>query len=288
MTTIPKRQQNRMLREQRILDSALKIFADKGFVGASMDDIAAEAGISKPTLYQYFSSKDELFTAMMSQERDHMLESFEYPSAEGMVAELYAFSWHYAEIVLRPEMLNLARLIISEAQRLPEIGRAYQSSGPDRVLAGMMRYLEGQRDAGRLVFDDAELAAEDLWGLILSAPTFPMQCPIGQRSNAISATGSASSFAPIRQRRRLISPASLPFSRRHQSLRSDHDARRIYCRSHQPLCHRGDDRHQRPAARADGFGQVARRHRQVRDGHVTGHLCARSDGCCAQYPRRIR
>jgi TetR/AcrR family transcriptional repressor of mexJK operon len=170
MTTIPKRQQNRMLREQRILDSALKIFADKGFVGASMDDIAAEAGISKPTLYQYFSSKDELFTAMMSQERDHMLESFEYPSAEGMVAELYAFSWHYAEIVLRPEMLNLARLIISEAQRLPEIGRAYQSSGPDRVLAGMMRYLEGQRDAGRLVFDDAELAAEDLWGLILSAP----------------------------------------------------------------------------------------------------------------------
>jgi AcrR family transcriptional regulator len=156
MTALPKRQQNRILREQRILDAALVIFSEKGFVGASMDDIAAEAGISKPTLYQYFPSKDELFTAMMSQERDHMLESFEYPSTSGMVAELYAFSWHYAEIVLRPDMLNLARLIISEAQRLPEIGRAYQASGPDRVLAGMIRYLE--------------LAAEDLWGLILSAP----------------------------------------------------------------------------------------------------------------------
>lgn len=170
MTALPKRQQNRILREQRILDAALAIFSDKGFVGALMDDIATEAGISKPTLYQYFPSKDELFTAMMSQERDHMLESFEYPTASGMVAELYAFSWHYAEIVLRPDMLNLARLIISEAQRLPEIGRAYQASGPDRVLSGMMRYLERQRDAGRLVFDDAELAAEDLWGLILSAP----------------------------------------------------------------------------------------------------------------------
>jgi TetR/AcrR family transcriptional repressor of mexJK operon len=170
VTALPKRQQNRILREQRILDAALTVFSDKGFVGASMDDIAAEAGISKPTLYQYFPSKDELFTAMMSQERDHMLESFEYPSAGGMVAELYAFSWHYAEIVLRPDMLNLARLIISEAQRLPEIGRAYQSSGPDRVLAGMMKYLEDQHAAGRLVFEDAELAAEDLWGLILSAP----------------------------------------------------------------------------------------------------------------------
>jgi AcrR family transcriptional regulator len=170
MTALPKRQQNRIRREQRILDAALVIFSERGFVGASMDDIAAEAGISKPTLYQYFPSKDELFSAMMSQERDHMLESFESPLGSGMVAELYAFSWHYAEIVLRPEMLNLARLIISEAQRLPEIGRTYQASGPDRVLAGMMGYLVRQRDAGRLDFEDAELAAEDLWGLILSAP----------------------------------------------------------------------------------------------------------------------
>ncbi|MXN45335.1 TetR family transcriptional regulator [Shinella kummerowiae] len=170
MTALPKRQQNRILRERRILDAALKVFSEKGFVSASMDDIAAEAGLTKPTLYQYFPSKDELFTAMMSQERDHMLESFEYPSASGMVAELYAFSWHYADVVLRPDLLNLARLIIGEAQRLPDVGRAYQASGPDRVLAGMMTYLERQRTAGRLVFDDAELAAEDLWGLILSAP----------------------------------------------------------------------------------------------------------------------
>lgn len=49
-----------------------------------------------------------------------------------MVAELYAFSWHYADVVLHPDMLNLARLIIGEAQRLPDIGRAYQASGPTR------------------------------------------------------------------------------------------------------------------------------------------------------------
>jgi AcrR family transcriptional regulator len=170
MTALPKRQQNRILRERRILDAALTVFSQKGFVSASMDDIAAQAGLSKPTLYQYFPSKDELFTAMMTEERDHMLESFEYPTASGMVAELYAFSWHYADVVLRPDMLNLARLIIGEAQRLPDVGRAYQASGPDRVLAGMIVYLERQRAAGRLVFDDAELAAEDLWGLILSAP----------------------------------------------------------------------------------------------------------------------
>jgi TetR/AcrR family transcriptional regulator, mexJK operon transcriptional repressor len=64
----------------------------------------------------------------------------------------------------------LARLIIAEAQRFPAIGRAYQEAGPDRVLKGIMTYLEQQKKNGRLTFNDAELAAQDLWALILSAP----------------------------------------------------------------------------------------------------------------------
>jgi hypothetical protein len=87
-----------------------------------------------------------------------------------MVADLLVFAWAYADTVMRPEMLALARLIIGEVQRFPEIGRAYQASGPDHLLRGIMRYLDGQRRAGRLEFEDAELAAQDLWGLILSAP----------------------------------------------------------------------------------------------------------------------
>lgn len=170
MSSLSKREQNRIEREKRILRAALHVFAERGFTGASMDEIATEAGISKPTLYQYFPSKDDLFLAIMAEERDHMLASFDHTGDAHMVAELHDFSWHYAEIVLRPDMLSLARLIISEAQRLPDIGRIYQASGPDRVLAGMIAYLERQKQAGRLDFEDAELAAEDLWGLILSAP----------------------------------------------------------------------------------------------------------------------
>jgi hypothetical protein len=87
-----------------------------------------------------------------------------------MVADLLTFAWAYADTVMRPDMLSLARLIIGEVSRFPEIGRAYQASGPDHLLRGIMRYLEDQRTAKRLVFEDAELAAQDLWGLILSAP----------------------------------------------------------------------------------------------------------------------
>nr|WP_302848559.1 TetR/AcrR family transcriptional regulator [Rhodobacter calidifons] len=151
------------------MDAALKVFAAQGYTGASMDAVAAEAGVTKPTLYSYFPSKESLFQAMMLGKRDVMLDVFEHPSGD-MVADLLVFAWAYADTVMRPEMLSLARLIIGEVQRFPEIGRAYQASGPDHLLRGIMRYLDSQRRAGRLAFDDAELAAQDLWGLILSAP----------------------------------------------------------------------------------------------------------------------
>jgi AcrR family transcriptional regulator len=98
--------------------------------------------LSKPTLYQYFQSKEALFSAMMLGERDRMMDVFEHPSREGMVRDLLSFAWDYADTVLRPDMLSLARLIIGEVQRFPEIGHAYQEVGPDRLLSGIMSYLD--------------------------------------------------------------------------------------------------------------------------------------------------
>lgn len=170
MTALPRRQQNRLERTQQILDSALKVFAAMGYSGTTMDAVAADAGLTKPTLYTYFPSKEALFAAMMLGKRDRMLNVLDHPSSGGMVQDLLSFAWDYADIVMRPDLLSLARLIIGEVQRFPEIGRAYQASGPDHLLRGIMRYLQIQRLAGRLSFDDAELAAQDLWGLILSAP----------------------------------------------------------------------------------------------------------------------
>ena len=168
--TLPRRQQNRLTRERQILAAALKIFAAMGYSGTTMDAVAAQAGVTKPTLYSYFPSKESLFQAMMLGQRDLMLDVFDHPGRKGMVADIVNFAWTYADTVMRPEMLSLARLIIGEVGRFPEIGRSYQASGPDHLLRGIMRYLESQRTAGRLAFDDAELAAQDLWGLILSAP----------------------------------------------------------------------------------------------------------------------
>ncbi len=170
MTQLSRRAQNRISRETRILDAALRVFSHTGYSAATMDEIAAKSGLSKPTLYQYFESKYALFTAMMLRARGPMLTQFDAETAGDMVPVLHQFAWAYARTVLSPEFLSLARLIIGEVQRFPDIGRAYQASGPDMLLQAIIDYLEAQRSAGRLAFDDAELAAQDLWGLILSAP----------------------------------------------------------------------------------------------------------------------
>jgi len=165
-----KREANRRARSKAILNAALEVFARKGMSGATMDGIAAAAGVTKPTLYLYFETKEQLFQAMMAAKRDEMLGALDLAEASDWVETLHRFAWQYAETVLRPDMLSLARLVIAEAERQPDIGAQYQAAGPDRLLAGIMAWLDGQRRAGHLVFDDAELAAQDLWGLILSAP----------------------------------------------------------------------------------------------------------------------
>lgn len=161
----PRQQKKRA----RILDAALKVFSQSGYSGASMDAIAETAEVSKPTLYMYFGSKEQLFESMMLARRDAMLEAFLDPSGN-MVDDLHAFAWRYADAVMDKNMLSLARLIIGESQRFPEIGRSYQKAGPDRLLQGIIIYLEDQKQKGRLTFEDGELAAEDFWALILSAP----------------------------------------------------------------------------------------------------------------------
>lgn len=170
MKPTSRREQNRLDKRARILDAALVVFAEKGFTGASMDEIAAEAEVTKPTLYQYFKGKDALFRSMMVAHRDIMRQSIASARDGALADQLLAFAWSYARTVMRPEMLSLARLVIGEASRFPEIGRQYQAAGPDLVLADLTEFMLKQSDLGRLSLDDPECAAEHFWALILSGP----------------------------------------------------------------------------------------------------------------------
>ncbi len=164
------KERRRRAKHRRILDAALAEFARNGYSGASMQAIAKRAGVSKPTLYQYFGQKNALLAAVLDEGKSELLAPFENTGDKPLVAVLWHFAWTYAGFVLRADMLSLARLIIGEAERLPDVARDYQQYGPLKALAGVVTYLEGRKSAGVVGFEDAELAAQNLWSLILSAP----------------------------------------------------------------------------------------------------------------------
>ncbi|MFF0344447.1 TetR/AcrR family transcriptional regulator [Kribbella sp. NPDC004875] len=71
----PKRRRDRAAREREILEAAERIFGERGYQGTSMDDIAAQVGVSKPLIYQYYGSKDGLFLACLARLRGHLLDT---------------------------------------------------------------------------------------------------------------------------------------------------------------------------------------------------------------------
>jgi len=168
MTT--PREQRKHEKRNRILKAAMRVFSTRSYSGASMDAIAIEAAVSKPTLYQYFGDKQGLFAAVLAEAREHLLSPFAGSQGRDMVEVLMEFSWHYADFVLQPEILSLARLVIGEVERFPDLGQQYLAQGPDKALSGITGYLEQMKQAGRLEFDDGQLCAGDLWSLIFSAP----------------------------------------------------------------------------------------------------------------------
>jgi AcrR family transcriptional regulator len=75
VSAAPIKRLPRAVREQQMLDAAVKVFSRRGFHAASMDEIAEVAGISKPMVYAYLGTKDELFIACLRREATRLLEA---------------------------------------------------------------------------------------------------------------------------------------------------------------------------------------------------------------------
>jgi len=156
-------------KRERIRKAAHDEFCENGYDGASMDRIAARADVSKPTLYQYFGGKDALMEAVLDVGRMQIVAPLLAKDGP-LVERLWRFAWGYADFVLRPDMLSLARLILGEASRRPENAIAYHQNGPARAFEGLVEFVTDAVAAGELHTDAPELAAQNLWSLILSGP----------------------------------------------------------------------------------------------------------------------
>lgn len=158
---------DRDARREAILDVARDVFLEEGYANASMSTIAARVGGSKGTLYNYFKNKEQLFAAYVVRhcawQRDAM---FELSADVGDIrAALIQVGRTYLSIVLSDFSMANFRVIVAEAQRTPEIGRAFYETGPKSGSELLGAILQKAVDSGQLKTDDPVHAAHQFIGL---------------------------------------------------------------------------------------------------------------------------
>jgi TetR/AcrR family transcriptional regulator, mexJK operon transcriptional repressor len=159
-----------------IVEAAADVFAREGFPGARTDEIAALAAVSKQTLYKHFPSKEQLFTEVVLSTSGlaaglavSLLDS--HPStAEETRAVLAVLARRFIQTIIRPEVIQMRRLVIAETERFPGMGRTYYAEGPERFTTTIAPWLKDRMDAGLLRPADPQLAAHHFTWLVISVP----------------------------------------------------------------------------------------------------------------------
>ena len=113
-------------KRRQIMDGARAVFLAAGFDGASMNDVARSAGVSKGTLYAYFDSKDDLFDAIIRAEFAQAAERLCTFRREGDVRDMLTdFGVRLISRMAKPNVLALARVVIAATEKFPKIGVAF-------------------------------------------------------------------------------------------------------------------------------------------------------------------
>ncbi len=154
---------------EQVLQAAGRVFREQGYGSASMDAIARAAGVSKATLYAHFAGKDQLFAAIVGAECRRHSQTLTAPDIDRLdVREaLGAIGRNFLELVLSAKARAIYRIVIAEAPRFPEVGRAFYASGPAVVLARLTDYLGAADARGTLSVEDPRLAAEQFIGMLM-------------------------------------------------------------------------------------------------------------------------
>lgn len=158
----------------QVLEGARQVFMADGFEGASVDEIARVANVSKATLYSYFPDKRLLFmevaTTECQRQASDALDSIDMNAAPEEV--LTQTGRHFLRFITSKFGQQIFRICVAESDRFPELGQKFYNSGPAVMRAEMAAYFEQATGRGELQIEDRILAA-DQFGELCKADVWP-------------------------------------------------------------------------------------------------------------------
>jgi TetR/AcrR family transcriptional repressor of mexJK operon len=151
-----------------ILAAATRVFLDRGYVGASMDEVARAAAVSKQTVYKQFADKKALFEHVMRATSEPMHAALhEAVGAAGtgdLGTDLRAYGETLLEQVVAPDVVRLRHIILAEADRFPDLAASWHAQGPAKTIDDLSERLAA------LNLPDPHQAAEHLMWLLIADP----------------------------------------------------------------------------------------------------------------------
>lgn len=166
-------------KRQAIIDAATTLFLRNGYLGTSMDEVAAHAAVSKQTVYKNFADKEQLFTAIVlgvAGNSEQVIAGLAATLDEATVttladleAVLTKLARRYLDAVVAPNVLALRRLVIAETDRFPDLARTYYRLAPARAVEVLGSALQSHADRGLLRAPDIRLAASTFAYLVLAS-----------------------------------------------------------------------------------------------------------------------
>ncbi|GAA3660724.1 TetR/AcrR family transcriptional regulator [Microbacterium marinilacus] len=174
MSNVVSPYHQRVAREKRalIVGAATALFLELGYDRTSLARIAERSGVSRATLFKQFPSKAALFDAIVT-ESWATADDSESPPTGDVVHGLAGIGRRYAELLRRPQMTDLFRIVIAELPRFPELADAQFAQGKMPYFDSVRNYLAAEDAAGTVRIEDIDLAATQFLGMISNYVFWP-------------------------------------------------------------------------------------------------------------------
>lgn len=163
-------------KKDQILRSAKKLFIMKGFEGTSIDEIRDLAGVSKQTIYSYYSGKEKLLFDVIEKQLflltddafSASLDELNFSTPQEVEKSLVRFSKELLDHFMQVDYLQLARVVVSEFVKYPELVKMFREAVPLRGLNNVEKMLRKADRSDCVSVDNPEIAARSFVGTILT------------------------------------------------------------------------------------------------------------------------
>ncbi len=165
-----------------ILRAARTVFVRAGYKGASMEAIAEEAPVSKPTLYSHFGNKHELFVAVIQAQCTALVGSLDPEATRDLTPEegLSTIARNFVETLYNPDSLALYRLMVAEHTHCPELSILMDQTVVQPTLDLLSTYLRSLDASHALRIEDPESSGQLFLGMLKGVPHF--RCAMGLKN----------------------------------------------------------------------------------------------------------